>query len=96
MKTCAPRTWKPVHQKHENLCTASKNKNVRDASQAILTKARETEKKIVGILKKIESGTLKSSKTKSVAKKASAGTKKVPKYAEALIERMNQSYEDNN
>ena len=81
---------------HKVRATSSKNKDTRDASQAILTKALETERMIVGILKKLESGTLKSSTTKSVTKKASAGTKKVPKYAEALIDRMNKSYEDNN
>jgi len=81
---------------HKVRADKSKNKDVRDASQAILTKALETERMIVNILKKLESGTLKSSTAKTVAKKASAGTKKVPKYAEALIERINKSYEDNN
>ena len=81
---------------HKVRADKSKNKDVRDASQAILTKALETERMIVNILKKLESGTLKSSTAKTLAKKASAGTKKVPKYAEALIERINKSYEDNN
>ena len=83
---------------HKVRAVKSKNKDVRDASQAILTKALESERVIVNILKKLESGTLKSSTSKSVAKKASAGTKnkKVPKYADDLISRMNKSYEDNN
>ena len=81
---------------HKVRAEKSKNKDVRDASQAILTKALESERVILNILKKLESGTLKSSTTKSVTKKASAGLKKVPKYADALIERINKNYEDNN
>jgi hypothetical protein len=81
---------------HKVRAEKSKNKDVRDASQAILTKALESERVIVNILKKLESGALKTGTTKTVSKKASAGTKKVPKYADGLIERMNKSYEDNN
>lgn len=83
---------------HKVRVEKSKNNNAREESQAILTKALESERVIVNILNKLESGTLKSSTTKSVAKKASAGTKnkKVPKYADDLISRINKSYGDNN
>lgn len=82
---------------HKVRVEKSKNKDTRDASQAILDKALEAERIAVTILKKLESGDLKTSATKQVvSNKGKAGTKKVPKYAEALIERMNKSYEDNN
>ena len=66
---------------HKVRAEKSKNKDVRsrNASQDILTEVLESERMIVNILKKLESGTLKSSTTKTVVKKASAGTKKVPK-----------------
>ena len=82
---------------HKTRAEKSKNKAIREESQKILTQALETERIVTDTLKKLEAGTLKASTTKSVSKKKKAATvsKTVPKYAEDLIKRMNQSYEEN-
>lgn len=80
---------------HRVRAEKSKNKDVREESMKILNEALNTEKRALGLLKMLENGKPSTSTTKTVVKKASKDTNKVPKYAEELITRLNKSYADN-
>lgn len=73
----------------------SKNEDIRNESRIIINKALESQKVAQNILKKLESGELK--KTNTVKKKPMIIlSKKIPKYVDELIERINKGYEDSN
>jgi hypothetical protein len=81
---------------HKVRAVKSKNKDVREKSQAILDKALKAERIAVSILKRLESGDLKTTTAKKTVVREKAVKKGLPKYAEQFIERINKAYLDNN